>query len=267
MSVDQASPLLAFYNLVASAPERGGTDEENGGLLGTEPFRGYDTTTAIPREEILGSDEANDGESNCYKRLLDTHPLAVKGITAFFILGFGDFCAQGVEHLQSTADEEESWDWVRAIRFGAFGLLGAPWAHYYYYFLDAYFPPTKEPFTRVTALKLLIDQGLQAPTLLAFIIALLALLKGGGLAGMRSDLQVNYWHTLIANCTSKAVIIWETRNSAEKVSYPITFSLFVIQGFSGYRLRSLTSPLSSRAIEYCTSMLCSSFGLLFCQCW
>ena len=126
-------------------------------------------------------------------------------MTAFFILGLGDTAAQGVEHLRGS---HTAFDWIRAIRFGAFGFLGAPWAHYYYFFLDHYFPPTEKPFTSVTAFKLFIDQGLQAPALLALIISCLALLKGTGIDGVKSDMQANYMKTLIANCKFGLYIYW-----------------------------------------------------------
>ena len=133
-----------------------------------------------------------------YAVALEKNPLPVKAVTAFFILGLGDTAAQGVEALFGS---NSGFDWWRAIRFGTFGFLGAPWAHYYYLFLDTAFPPTERPFTPVTIIKLVIDQGVQAPALLALIIAALALLKGIGIVGVKADLKAHYMNTLIANCT------------------------------------------------------------------
>ena len=152
-------------------------------------------------DEYSSSSTTSSSAWAWYANLLERHPLLVKAVTAFFILGLGDAAAQGVEHLRDSSSNMAAFDWIRAIRFGAFGFLGAPWAHYYYYFLDYYFPPTEKPFTTVTALKLLIDQGLQAPALLALIISCLALLKGTGLDGVKADMQAHYMNTLIANCT------------------------------------------------------------------
>lgn len=205
--------FIKFFEKSESA-DKGG--EESDSLLDAamDGAPSY-TTTAKTDEEVakeITNDEPiesiDDGSSLsftsiwvCYANLLDSHPLLVKAVTAFFILGLGDAAAQGVEHLRGSNNNMEAFDWIRAIRFGAFGFLGAPWAHYYYYFLDFYFPPTDKPFTTVTALKLLIDQGLQAPALLALIISCLALLKGTGLDGVRADMQAHYMNTLIANCT------------------------------------------------------------------
>ncbi|EEC50982.1 predicted protein [Phaeodactylum tricornutum CCAP 1055/1] len=112
-----------------------------------------------------------------YYFILEKHPLLVKSITAFFILGGGDLCGQGLEHWRGTA-QVFGIDWVRAGRFAIFGLIGAPWSHYYFHYLDYFLPPSEHPFSVTTALKLLIDQGIQAPALLAVIISALSILKG-----------------------------------------------------------------------------------------
>jgi len=134
-----------------------------------------------------------------YNALLERHPLAVKGVTAFWILGGGDLVGQLVEHVRgSTAIA--GVDWLRTLRFAAFGLFGAPWAHYYFHYLDEFFPPTPEPFTRTTALKVGIDQFVQAPLLLALMISALSILKGEGFDGVKMDMSKNYLDSLIANC-------------------------------------------------------------------
>lgn len=132
-----------------------------------------------------------------YCELVEERPLIVKGITAFFILGLGDACAQMVEHLLGSSNATNSWDWIRTIRFGGFGLIGAPWAHYYFYYLDKYLPPTEEACTRTTWIKLLIDQGAQAPIILALFIGTMAILKGE--QHPLKALQDTYWSTLVAN--------------------------------------------------------------------
>lgn len=139
---------------------------------------------------------------NNYTTILEKHPLLTKGITAFFLLGLGDLCGQGVEHVRGTATE--GVDWPRTARFGVFGLLGAPWAHYYFYYLDLYLPPTPQPWTRTTLVKLLIDQGVQAPLLLAFIICALSIMRGEGIDGAILEMKETYVGALYANCTCGA---------------------------------------------------------------
>jgi hypothetical protein len=104
-----------------------------------------------------------------YNEALVTYPLFTKSITAGIILGSADLAGQVLEKKYSyesggetvTEDEEaivslsvSSVDWARASRFAFFGLvLQAPWNHYYYLFLDGTLPPTEDPFTSTTAVK------------------------------------------------------------------------------------------------------------------
>ena len=138
-----------------------------------------------------------------YNSALDRNPVLVKSITAFFILGSGDLCAQTFEACLGTGGMDDTdiirIDWPRASRFAAFGLFGAPWSHYYFHYLDHFLPPTDKPFTRTTLVKVCIDQGIQAPILLALMISILSLLKGEGFSGVRLDISQNYWNSLLAN--------------------------------------------------------------------
>ena len=214
MAAVKVSPLLAFYKFVASGKIEG-NDNERATLLNdaessTTTNRQYctddkDEEDGVAKEEgtslLLQDRMPLGGIVQWYQNMLNKKPLLVKAITAFFILGLGDAAAQGVEHIRGSFKYHSSFDFIRAIRFGAFGFLGTPWAHYYYFFMDEFFPPTEKPFSLITALKLFIDQGIQAPALLALIISLLAVLKGNGVAGIKVDMKANYMHTLIANCT------------------------------------------------------------------
>jgi Mpv17 / PMP22 family len=163
-----------------------------------------------------------------YNRALETNPYFVKSITAFFILALGDLCGQAVEQQRwhdpssNTANSSISTsfvvDWPRTLRFGLLGLVGAPWSHLYFLYLDKYLPPTpSQPCSWITMFKLVIDQGLQAPLILAVTIGVLAVLKGTTTltsvtaartwaatvaANVKMDMQANYWTSLVANCKS-----------------------------------------------------------------
>lgn len=160
-----------------------------------------------------------------YNRALEKNPFLVKSITSFFILSLGDLCGQAVEqHLNQSSSNDVSInntiatpfqvDWPRTLRFGLLGLVGAPWSHFYFLYLDRYLPPTpSQPCSWITILKLIIDQGMQAPAILAIMICVLAIMKGtatttttaaSGWAAARvqEDMQANYWNTLVANCKS-----------------------------------------------------------------
>lgn len=143
-----------------------------------------------------------------YVASIDNHPLLTKSITAAIILGTADVCAQGLEHLRgSSSSDAARVNWPRAARFAAIGLGGAPWGHFYFYLLDYYLPPTAQPWSLTTMLKVCIDQFVQAPLLLAVMICALGLTKGEGLAGVKRDLGENFVDALIANCKSMLPIL------------------------------------------------------------
>ena len=111
------------------------------------------TSTTWGGDDNLGQETRNE----CLIRLWDGYysaleqwPLTVKSITAFSLMTLADFLAQLVQHLRCIPDP--NWvDVLRSLRFGVFGLLGAPWTHYYYDWLDRTFPPTPQPWTFTTA--------------------------------------------------------------------------------------------------------------------
>jgi hypothetical protein len=138
-----------------------------------------------------------------YVSKVESHPLLTKSATATVILACADMCAQGLEHVRGTTASDQNGgvvDWLRVARFAAFGLLGAPWSHVYFHWLDHYLPPSPQPWSSTTALKVCIDQFLQAPLLLAVMISALSLMKGEGFAGVKRDLGNSYIDALIANC-------------------------------------------------------------------
>lgn len=112
-----------------------------------------------------GSDETETASSSSspllriwssYYNALTLRPVLVKSGTALILMILADMSAQAVEHLRKAHHGEDavdgpSIDWLRALRFGVFGLIGAPWTHYYYYWLDAVLPPTEQPWTWTTA--------------------------------------------------------------------------------------------------------------------
>jgi peroxisomal membrane protein 2 len=152
---------------------------------------------------------------------VEKYPIRTKCITAWIIFIAADTLAQVIEYRLTILDQETQThpsyggsittgstrntniDWIRAMRFGALGLFGAPWSHYYFQWLDHHLPPSEEPFTRRTAIKVGIDQFVQAPILLAIMIFSLSLMKGQGFNGARQDLTNTFMISLIANCTIK----------------------------------------------------------------
>lgn len=136
-----------------------------------------------------------------YNEALEANPLLVKSVTAGVILGAADLAGQALEAVKSDSDDS-SVDFARTARFAFFGLvLQAPWNHFYYLLLDGAIPPTEEPFTPTTGIKVVIDQFVQAPIFTVLIFAFLGLLEGKTTDAIKQQLDDDYADTMVANCT------------------------------------------------------------------
>jgi len=134
-----------------------------------------------------------------YNVALNTNPLITKSVTAGVILGAADFAGQALENKDK--EEENDIDFSRAFRFAIFGLvLQAPWNHFYYQILDGVLPPTEDPFTQTTGIKVIIDQFVQAPIFTVLIFAFLGTLEGKSLEQVKTQLENDYTDTMLANC-------------------------------------------------------------------
>jgi len=190
--------------------EAAGADESSSLLQHRHPTHREDShtdtealnepTIPVPTEPLSISDHMK-GHWNSYVSIVERRPLLTKSITATIILGGADLCAQGLEHARGVATTT-GVDWPRAARFACFGLFGAPWSHYYFHWLDTCIPPSDQPCSPTTLAKVVIDQFIQAPILLAIMISMLSLMKGEGIQGVKHDMADNFVNALIANCTS-----------------------------------------------------------------
>ena len=134
-----------------------------------------------------------------YSEALEAHPLIVKSVTASVILGMADLAGQALESAQK--GEKSPIDVARTARFAFFGLvLQAPWNHFYYLLLDGTIPPTEEPWTPTTAIKVVIDQFVQAPVFTVLIFGFLGVLEGRNLDSIQKQLKEDYADTMVANC-------------------------------------------------------------------
>ena len=152
-----------------------------------------------------GVAESITGAWSSYNDALEANPLLVKSVTASVILGAADFTGQFLEKATrgeeaSTDDSNEGVDIARVARFAIFGLvLQAPWNHFYYLFLDGALPPTEDPFTTTTGIKVVIDQFVQAPIFTVLIFAFLGALEGKSLDAIKKQLDDDYVDTMFAN--------------------------------------------------------------------
>jgi peroxisomal membrane protein 2 len=135
-----------------------------------------------------------------YNVALEQNPLITKSITAGVILGAADLAGQKLENYNKEQDVDFSIDFGRFIRFGFFGfILQAPWNHFYYLFLDGALPPTVDPFTATTGIKVFIDQFIQAPIFTVIIFFFLGLLEGKSIDDVKGQLERDYKDTMLAN--------------------------------------------------------------------
>jgi peroxisomal membrane protein 2 len=134
-----------------------------------------------------------------YSSVLQKRPLMVKCITASIILGFGDLAGQATENWNAVI--VHPIDCLRVFRFAFFGLVcQAPFCHSYYCMLDAALPPTPSPVSFSNALKVLIDQLIQAPIFLFLVFCFLGTLEGKSTTVIKEQMDEEYLRTLITNC-------------------------------------------------------------------
>ena len=146
--------------------------------------------------------ESLTGAWSSYNDALEANPLLVKSVTASVILGAADFTGQFIEKANKAeeAGSEEGVDIARVARFAFFGLvLQAPWNHFYYLLLDGALPPTEDPFTATTGIKVIIDQFIQAPIFTVLIFAFLGALEGKNADAIKKQLDDDYVDTMLAN--------------------------------------------------------------------
>mmetsp|Transcript_33605 Transcript_33605/g.68217 ORF Transcript_33605/g.68217 Transcript_33605/m.68217 type:complete len:274 (-) Transcript_33605:3230-4051(-) len=150
---------------------------------------------------------------NSYLDALEANPLLVKSITAGVILGAADLSGQALQQAIATNNDDASTtselstnnnsnsvDIARFLRFAFFGfILQAPWNHFYYQILDGALPPTEDPFTSTTAIKVVIDQFIQAPIFTVIIFGFLGVLEGKSLDSIKEQLDEDYVDTMLAN--------------------------------------------------------------------
>ena len=149
-----------------------------------------------------------------YLSALESDPLLVKSITAGVILGAADLSGKAIQQSLVSAKDDSGdgggggskgggageVDIARFVRFAFFGfILQAPWNHYYYQLLDGALPPTPDPFTPTTGIKVFIDQFIQAPIFTILIFVFLGLLEGKTVDDVKKQLDEDYVDTMFAN--------------------------------------------------------------------
>ena len=157
------------------------------------PRRGAVAPRSRAATRVCGVSELWEG----YLSALEATPLPVKCATATVIIGSGDAAAQAIEGLKTKSG---GVDLARVGRWALFGLvLQAPWNHAFQNALEALLPSTPEPWTTTTALKVAIDQGLQAPVFTALIFVFFAVIEGRGVDAGVTQIKDELAPTLLKN--------------------------------------------------------------------
>mmetsp|Transcript_19751 Transcript_19751/g.35848 ORF Transcript_19751/g.35848 Transcript_19751/m.35848 type:complete len:271 (-) Transcript_19751:312-1124(-) len=170
------------------------------GLTSTQPRRiSHTVERSMVDPNMIGTSLSDAWTS--YNVALEQSPLLVKSVTAGVILGCADFTGQALERsMKDDPSEESSVDWGRALRFAIFGfVLQAPWNHFYYLALDGALPPTEDPLSATTGIKVAIDQFVQAPIFTVLIFYFLGLLEGKTMDDVKDQLDDDYKDTMLAN--------------------------------------------------------------------
>ena len=146
---------------------------------------------------------------SAYLNALEADPLLVKSITAGVILGAADLSGQAIQSAIAANNRDDDFDgdaetggvdFARFARFAFFGfILQAPWNHFYYQILDGALPPTEDPFTATTGIKVVIDQFVQAPIFTVLIFGFLGFLEGKSVDDIKQQLDDDYVDTMLAN--------------------------------------------------------------------
>lgn len=138
-----------------------------------------------------------------YDAALNARPIRTKIATSFTMISLGDVLRQtALERAPAEDQRAARWDPQRTARMAAFGLTVHPvWAHHWFNYLERWHGAAPRGASAAAVLrlgvrKMLCDQLLSAPLFLGTMIAMQALLRGGGLDGVRRNLRETWLETI-----------------------------------------------------------------------
>jgi len=204
------------------------------------------TTSFAPRSSLRAVEiaEGVSGAWNAYNEALEASPLLVKSVTAGIILGAADFTGQTFENSK-TDETGKAIDIGRVARFAFFGLvLQAPWNHFYYLLLDGALPPTPEPFTATTGIKVFIDQFVQAPIFTVLIFFFLGTLEGKSVEDVKKQLDSDYKDTMLANWK-----LWVPATAVNIAFCPPALRVLFLNGVFFFWSIFLSLKLNSNSVD------------------
>jgi len=147
-------------------------------------WRAFSNQTGAKKEGILAM----------YSRLLIEKPILTKTISSGFIVAIGDIIAQSL--FEGALQDGKGFDLLRMARMWVIGaFVVAPCLHYWYRFLNRIIP---DPSTIGAIKRVLLDQGLFAPTFICVFFGAMFTLEGR-LNELPDHLRRTWWPALQAN--------------------------------------------------------------------
>ena len=131
-----------------------------------------------------------------YGNLLETKPLITKSITTSLLMGLGDVIAQKIE-------KAPEYNYKRTLRLATVGaVITGPSLHYWYKFLEGFCVGARAPIKKV-----IMDQLLFGPSIIAAFYISSGLLEGKKIENIKDDFRNSYLDVLKMN-----YYIWPAAN-------------------------------------------------------
>lgn len=128
-----------------------------------------------------------------YDRCVQKRPILVKSLTSAVLMGVGDSISQFIEQRD---EEEIQIDFFRVGRMTIIGSTFGPLLHFWYGWLDK---TIKFTGSKGALSKVLLDQGLFAPSFLAFITITIGASEGKNTQELKEIMSNNYFTALKIN--------------------------------------------------------------------
>jgi len=134
---------------------------------------------------------------NVFKTMFTKHLLVTNTIVSGSLMGLGDYAQQSLERWTGNRAKNDH-DWKRTGRMTTVGLIAGPFVHGWYKFLDSALKGTSKS---IIVKKVLADQLVAAPSLLAGFFLGMGMLEGKSLALCVNELKEKFLFVFMIDCT------------------------------------------------------------------
>lgn len=159
-----------------------------------------------------------------YDQCIQRRPILVKCITSATLMAVGDSLSQVIEHHQNQQKDKFNFDYYRLGRMTAIGSIFGPLLHYWYGWLDKTITFTG---SKGAVSKVVLDQGLFAPAILAFVTVTVGASEGKSTTELKEIMQTSYLTSLKIN-----YLIWPAANFINFNFVPPAFRVLYVSSLS-----------------------------------